>query len=44
MSPERADLVLASDIPYGELNVLVLDSLDVEPLDSSAKPLLGTLE
>jgi hypothetical protein len=30
MSPERTDLVLSTDIPHGELNVLVLDSLDVE--------------
>ena len=30
MSPERTNLVLTTDIPYGELNVLVLDRLDVE--------------
>jgi hypothetical protein len=30
MSPERTDLVLSTDIPHGELDVLVLDSLDVE--------------
>lgn len=30
MSPERSDLVLSSNIPYSELNVLVLDRLDVE--------------
>ena len=30
MSPKRTDLVLTADIPDGELNVLVLDSLDVE--------------
>lgn len=30
MSPERSDLVLASDIPNIELGVLVGDSLDVE--------------
>jgi len=30
MSPEWADLVLSSDIPYGELDVLVLDGLDIE--------------
>jgi len=29
--PEGSDFVLASDIPHGELDVLVLDSLDVEP-------------
>ena len=33
MPPERADLVLASDIPHGELDVLVLDGLDVEACD-----------
>lgn len=30
MSPKRSDLVLSTDIPHGELNVLVLNSLDVE--------------
>ena len=30
MPPEGADLVLASDIPNRELDVLVLDRLDVE--------------
>jgi hypothetical protein len=30
MSPQRSDLVLSTDIPYGELNVLVFDSLNVE--------------
>ena len=30
MSPEGTNLVLTSDIPDGELNVLVLDSLNVE--------------
>jgi hypothetical protein len=28
--PQRANLVLPANIPYGELNVLVLNSLDVE--------------
>ena len=28
--PERADLVLASDVPHGEVDVLVLDGLHVE--------------
>lgn len=28
--PERSDLVLPTDIPHGELDVLVLDGLDVE--------------
>lgn len=30
VAPERADLVLASDVPHGERDVLVLDGLDVE--------------
>jgi hypothetical protein len=30
--PQRTDLVLTTDIPHGELDVLVLDSLDVETL------------
>ena len=30
VSPERADLVLSTHIPNGELDVLVLNSLDVE--------------
>lgn len=34
MPPQRADLVLSSDIPHGEGNVLVLDSLDVEACTS----------
>jgi hypothetical protein len=31
VTPERANLVLASDIPDGERNVLILNSFDVEP-------------
>jgi hypothetical protein len=30
MPPQRSDLVLATNIPNGELDVLVLDSLDIE--------------
>lgn len=30
MPPQRTDLVLSTDIPHGELDVLVLDSLNVE--------------
>jgi hypothetical protein len=30
MSPQRSDLVLSTDIPYSELNVLIFDSLNVE--------------
>jgi hypothetical protein len=31
MPPERTYLVLTPYIPYGEGDVLILDSLDVEP-------------
>jgi hypothetical protein len=37
MSPQRTDLVLTTDIPHGELNVLVLDSLDVEAYSEGAE-------
>lgn len=30
MSPQRSNLVLTTNIPYGELDVLVFDGLDVE--------------
>ena len=30
MPPKRSDLVLPTDIPYGELDVLVFDSLDIK--------------
>jgi hypothetical protein len=30
VTPQRPDLVLSSDIPYGELNVFVLDGLNIE--------------
>lgn len=30
MSPQRSDLVLSTDIPHGELDILVLNSLDIE--------------
>jgi len=30
MSPQRSDLVLSTNIPYGELNVLIFDGLDIE--------------
>ena len=30
MSPQRSDFVLPTNIPNGELNVLIFDSLDVE--------------
>ena len=44
MAPQGADLVLTTDIPHGELNVLVLDGLDVEswvPLVSSFLGITG---
>lgn len=47
MSPERTDLVLSTDIPHGELNVLVLDGLDVETcrkVESSASSSFRLLE
>jgi hypothetical protein len=37
MSPERADLVLATDIPHGELDVLVLHGLDVKAYISTSQ-------
>ena len=37
MSPEGTDLVLTTDIPDGELDVLVLDSLDVETCGQALK-------
>ena len=33
MPPERANLVLTSDIPYSERNVLVFDGLDIETFE-----------
>ena len=30
MSPKRSDLVLSTNIPYSELNVLVFNSLDIK--------------
>jgi hypothetical protein len=35
MPPQRTDLVLASDIPHGELDVLIFDCLDVEACNSA---------
>ena len=31
MAPERTDLILASDIPHGEADVLVVDGFNIEP-------------
>ena len=38
MTPQRSDLVLTSDIPHGERDVLVLDSLHVETWSPSTWP------
>jgi len=34
MPPQRPDLVLSTDVPHGELDVLVFDRLDVEACTS----------
>ena len=44
MSPQRSDLVLSSDIPHGELDVLVLDGLDVESYAASQSPAIRCLK
>ena len=44
MSPQGTDLVLASDIPYVELGVLVCDSLDVEADGGDGGDVLVKLE
>jgi len=44
MSPERADLVLTTDIPHRELDVLVLHSLDVEANSGDGCDNLAELE
>jgi len=38
MSPQRSNFVLSTNIPYGELNVLVLDSLNIETLNNEVSP------
>ena len=38
MSPERPDLVLTSDIPYCEGNVLILDRLNVKSWRDVSQP------
>lgn len=42
--PERADLVLSSDVPHGERDVLVLDGLDVEADGGDSSDDLAELE
>ena len=44
MPPERSDLVLAADIPYVELDVLVHDRLDVEAHGRNGRDVLVQLE
>ena len=44
VSPQGTDLVLASDIPYVELGVLVCDSLDVEADGGDGGDVLVKLE
>ena len=44
MSPQRADLVLAADIPDVELCVLVCDGLDVEADGGNGGDVLVELE
>jgi hypothetical protein len=41
VTPQRTDLVLTTDIPNGELNVLVFHSLDVESCTPSQFPVGG---
>ena len=41
MPPERADLVLTANIPHGELDVLVLNGLNVEPCCQTISALLS---
>lgn len=42
--PQRTDLVLTTNIPNGEGNVLVLDSLDVEPWMADVRARIATLQ
>jgi hypothetical protein len=44
MSPQRSDLVLSTNIPYGELNVLVFDSLNVEAWKTRCQLFPGQIE
>ena len=42
MPPERTNLILATDVPDGERDVLVFDGLDVETYDRTRREFLGT--
>ena len=44
MPPEGPDLVLATDVPHGELDVLVLDRLDVEAFRDASRLALPGIE
>jgi hypothetical protein len=44
VAPERADLVLAADVPHRERDVLVLDGLDVEADGGDGRDNLAELE
>ena len=41
MTPEGSDLVLATNIPDSEADILVLDRLHVEPCKQNTEPLLS---
>lgn len=41
VAPQRTNLVLTTDIPHGELNVLVFDGLDVEACTKSVSNVGG---
>ena len=43
-APERAELVLAADVPHGERDVLVLHGLDVEANGGDGRDDLAQLE
>jgi len=43
-APERANLVLAADVPHGEGDVLILDRLDVEANGGNGGDNLAKLE
>ncbi len=44
MSPQRSNLVLSSDIPYVELDILVCDGLDIEADSWNSSNILVELE
>mmetsp|Transcript_40866 Transcript_40866/g.97847 ORF Transcript_40866/g.97847 Transcript_40866/m.97847 type:complete len:112 (+) Transcript_40866:1-336(+) len=44
VAPERPDLVLATHVPHGEVDVLVLDRLDVESDGRDRRDVFAELE